>query len=1131
MNSQSQNQAMLVSSIDSLLIFDTYHILMNYLKLNSFNINCFSDTTIQVSDKVQNNMSSQELQTFTAFASNYFTLLANEDNAIDIISPLISSFPNSNLGLFLAIILGKHIINFAQKLDNSRETFEKYKNYLLNIYQSILQDNKKQKILENICSSITVLIVIGINGNWTNGLEQLIEAAKNTNENNFGNILMTSLIISNINDSFEKLKEKLSVKQEETIMNYIKGNSNIIKEFVTFLIKAAFNGPKENFVNTQLFKAFIGIIQSLKYFDLNIIQIHGFLDFLINCVSFMEVNQELINQICDIFDSTFSDQKNYGLFFDGKSFFKMDYLIDFLITVVNHKDFPEIKKCIELIMNVKNYYSNKNIQEIQSNEKDLQILFASCNIFGSLCENFSYVFFLPEIDIVVQDIYYFFINLPIYSISQILLNSLKQIVQYVHFGYKFDNYQENNKMTKQNNFKNFLYNIHNSVFHNMKLSSLDEYNNVEFESQLGKNSIRWDKYLSETLKKSIEDDEKINYIINTTEFYENICEIINDLYGIKDFFDKICQYLMSCMEKSECDLLAIDCIFMILNKISCFLISTLPEGIFDIINFILTGNNGKNIQLLNHKRFTLQFVLFLYKMMTLICKNKKYIYLVTEKFLEQKYGEDKMNLILINFIFKLISTSYQTYKNNVNKNKNQISEEDKSYLTNVFNILSQKLLGDIVQLSDHYLLKLIDSLFSSCFYNIFLGIFSNDVIYNIAEKLFKDANQIYNLTKIKTNINMKEIYIKYIYVLFSIIKNIGNNDYSTLFDLLNKPDPNSNDNNISYFSNMEKNINLIIIDCSSKGQNSDDNIINSIILLYNSILKYLKEKICLFVNEFQNIVNNIHNNNPENIKMFELTVSLYKSVFTYCNTSPLYIQFINNCFDVINIMNSKYDFAKKDDDKIFLSNKLCEFISLYMPLFPNVISQICDKDNKNNSIFSFCFNELISTFENNDNEEYNYSFSFLVKILCENEQILNYYIKDYILRLTTALISHLQNFKTESNNCVPNYFIILKKFLKCDKEAFVNALKKCFNSDQQIIFVILQYIDFVQFHDYNKLGIGIKNYNKSFIKEMGELQHAIEKRKSEFVNKYLIIVDDTSRNKNNINLTEEKQYHIAVTHK
>ena len=139
---------------------------------------------------------------------------------------------------------------------------------------------------------------------------------------------------------------------------------------------------------------------------------------------------------------------------------------------------------------------------------------------------------------------------------------------------------------------------------------------------------------------------------------------------------------------------------------------------------------------------------------------------------------------------------------------------------------------------------------------------------------------------------------------------------------------------------MENNINIIINDCSRKGPNSDDNIINSIILLYNSILKHLKEKTYLFVNEFQNIINNIHNNNKENIKIFELTVSLYKNVFSFCNTSPQYIQFINNCFDIINIMNSKYEYVKKDEDKIFLSIKLCEFITLYIPLLSNVICQI-----------------------------------------------------------------------------------------------------------------------------------------------------------------------------------------------
>ena len=99
-------------------------------------------------------------------------------------------------------------------------------------------------------------------------------------------------------------------------------------------------------------------------------------------------------------------------------------------------------------MNVKNYYSNKNLKET-SNQKDIQILFASCNIFSSLCDNFSYVFFLPEIDLVVQDIFNYFISIPIYSISQILLSSMKQIMHYVHFGYDFDNFNEKEKITKK----------------------------------------------------------------------------------------------------------------------------------------------------------------------------------------------------------------------------------------------------------------------------------------------------------------------------------------------------------------------------------------------------------------------------------------------------------------------------------------------------------------------------------------------------------------------------------------------------------------------------------------------------------------------------------------------------------
>ena len=232
MTSQIQNQMTSLSSLDTNLVFDINHIIMNYLKLNSFNLKCFSDTTIQMSEEISNikskNISPEEYQIHISFASNYFTLLISQENAIDVIPPIISNYTNSELGLFLSNILEKHIINCAQSLDNSKEKFEKYKNYLLKIYHCILQGSQKNKILENICSSITVLIILGINGNWTNGLEQLIDAAKSNNENNMGNILMTALIISNINETFEKLKEKISIKETETIRAYIKGYSNVI---------------------------------------------------------------------------------------------------------------------------------------------------------------------------------------------------------------------------------------------------------------------------------------------------------------------------------------------------------------------------------------------------------------------------------------------------------------------------------------------------------------------------------------------------------------------------------------------------------------------------------------------------------------------------------------------------------------------------------------------------------------------------------------------------------------------------------------------------------------------------------------------------------------------------------------
>ena len=52
MNSQQQSQSFTISQIDNEFIFDTNHILMNYLKMYSLSSTCFSETTIHISQSI-----------------------------------------------------------------------------------------------------------------------------------------------------------------------------------------------------------------------------------------------------------------------------------------------------------------------------------------------------------------------------------------------------------------------------------------------------------------------------------------------------------------------------------------------------------------------------------------------------------------------------------------------------------------------------------------------------------------------------------------------------------------------------------------------------------------------------------------------------------------------------------------------------------------------------------------------------------------------------------------------------------------------------------------------------------------------------------------------------------------------
>ena len=64
-------------------------------------------------------------------------------------------------------------------------------------------------------------------------------------------------------------------------------------------------------------------------------------------------------------------------------------------------------------------------------------------MFSSICDNFFFVFFTPEIDNIAQYIYCYFISIRIYPVSQLLFNSLQNIMPTNHSNYKFNNYYNN----------------------------------------------------------------------------------------------------------------------------------------------------------------------------------------------------------------------------------------------------------------------------------------------------------------------------------------------------------------------------------------------------------------------------------------------------------------------------------------------------------------------------------------------------------------------------------------------------------------------------------------------------------------------------------------------------------------
>ena len=1103
-----------LESIDNELIFDTKHIIMNYLKMNNFNPDCLKDTNIQISNNIYSNKNNSEfISSSNKFASKYFLELSSKDNIIDLFAPLISNYPNSELGLFLAVLLQKHVIDISHSLNSSDDLFKKYQKDILSIYNNVLPQKKKQKLLENICASITVLIIIGFQGQWANGIDQLISAAK-IMEGKTENNLIAELILSNIDHIFTQLEKKLDKKSSDFILSLIDSYSYVVKDYICFLIQNSFSGDKQNFVNGDLFKAFIGVIRCFKYFKINIIQIHGFLDFLINCISYIDDNQAFITEICDLFDDIFKSPDKV-LKYDYDNNFKLAEFNKFLIDIQKNKDFQEISKCIKLIHNVKNYYSTKEINEIKNNPKDMQILFASCNIFNSICENYGYIFILPEIDDIVQDIHFYFINLPIFKISQILLSSLNDFVYLSQNNYKFENYDDNNNIreNKKNKLNEFLYTVQNSVLQNMKLEKEELNINTNNKSdRVMENWLHLDPYMSELLKSNINDDEKSNFIENSKAFYEDIYNIISNLFDINDYCDKLCKYLLSSTEAS--DYITIDCLMNIFNQLYMEIITEKPDIIINMIDFII---KKKDI-LFKSNRFVLQFFKLIYNVSIQISKNVTLLNSILETLINNNIIKElkcevlnDINIILIN---RLCLYSYQNYKLSEEDNPLSVNNKD---LNNIFNLLSKFLLDNLQTLNHFYLSKLVDAFYSSLFYNIKLNAINQDSIYSATEKLLTEVNQLYN----QSNITINNL-LKYIYLLWVIIKNIGSENKDALFNLLNKADPFYKESQ-SYLTMIQNTI-INIINSSNNG-NFNENIMDAIIILNTTLIAILKEKVSQHFDYFNKIISLIVSINQKYIRIYSLTYSLYSQIFCFNSGSEVFNNISKIGFDILNSMNSIYANLKDDNEKVLLASNQTEFMLLYFQKSTDFINNL----NLKMEIFIQSLNNIINLFDKSNQRNFAINFTSLIKLIVDlslkNNMIGNVLSENFVEKITKIIINNIQYFEKFNFICIQNCYNIFSNLVGTPmEEKFCAGLNDIYN-DKELISIILKFINYLKNNkDMRKNEMDKKI--REFFKDLSELCYAMYQKRNEFIKKYddimnTIIVNEENMRSIKVNLNSE----------
>ncbi len=970
-------------------------------------------------------------------ANNFFSNLKEKcENYLELSIELFNKSNSIQDKLISSILIYQYIKEHYDKLIENKIIYNYTKDFLINKLISYINDtnidiftnSEESLIIERMCFSISLIIILGCFTFWTNAIDDILNFGKQT-------IKHTYLITIILGNCYEEIIDIFLTKsQENKIKEKFMKNKEELKNFINTIISS-------NNIDKKLYNKTIILSKNLIVFGINLLQMPKIIK-----IIFENSNRSNIDSLANLISKCidYSKCKNLEDELCGLDLSEYD-------KKMNLDELSSINFIIEYI-----YIYINNIE----NNYDKDMIFGFGRILGDIINNYIYLMFKKDsISQKLLALFFYFISSKSRIISQLFFEPILIMKNFINACYKFNNYSDEEKVE----FSNYLLKIFQNILINCTFKRIENQeillheenfviNHNKNENQLNINNDLNEKELSSKIEE-LNEIEINEYRANAEDAFFNIFLIfaINFLSeGINYFFETITNPIIPLLSKNITEvslpqILSIESIIYSIKSIvnsfeslisdkepiiqfisiliksdiinhdfifSNFLLLLEESSTFfdynnniysDIINFLLVNINTRINK--NNQEIIVQLCTAVFLNICESCENvynkeivekiyfiyKNYynklneisLYNITETICSCIIPDDTNNEININEILNYFERIIEIPLNNIknisdnNNNNNLIEKEIKKN----FNVLER-----IFKQSSFVKDK---SIINSIFNALYLSSFSN--ISKIIHQYIPNSDMIKPFLKMLTKISL--------HLSSEIINNIFNNLNQFLIEIFMK--------NSENYQTIYVLKNLYITKLKDM---SDKTFMNKEYIAILDNFVGINRHICSLI---------IQKNYPQNI-LLDLIQSL--------------LLFFNQIFPLISNL--------RKDDYIIICDTITTFIEVIKSICENniiknvLISFTCFINSKFDELINMKFNDIIKgcfySLENYNISVINYFINFCFDCLKYNK-------KNFLINLNEILFSEEFKFLNEKyKKIVFDYFDIYSNDLNKLKNIIID---------------------------------------------------------------------------------------------